>query len=551
MQWGCWDVEMWMDPSRGVICRGPKGPSSYLPAGSLNITDLPPNAELLQEDVLVRFLASHKSKEADNAFMNAMNYPSNYKDVPERVNQPAIFSSLTKTHIAVANNVWESDHNLVDRTCLGNGFTRFQLRGDRLLWLELNSGIEKAWLSQAWSVFHARGISLEDDLEEFDLIYPVQQLHGYLDESPSKCQRRHQQPIFLFVSLPPSDLLNGKTSSFHHWSFHHDGHSHISPELCNNLGLPVFLGFCNQPPTSYSWPSNEYQWIHQYQLLRDFDPTTTDFARHLKYNDNIFQPLNDNDRFKEVNEDRSFSLSESRTDAGKSSAGTDTKGPEDTQDPGPAEISVSTVDLQAMDNTATRLQHGIANKRRKIDAGMGRVETCTQPYQGLYHKNSTAEHVQTAEDVPLRPTRLVRTLSRRTHPSSLEYFAENQWRVHQSESTAISDLDLPSHPYHTQPGIFPRSESILPPTIAFSSMPPQRQSVGCFGTSQVTVTSSFDSSPLFSSYIPLDNDPTTVPTNSAYADPNVYSVSTIIPALITSNDSTLDRARSSGLDHVL
>ncbi|KAK1221991.1 hypothetical protein PQX77_015190, partial [Marasmius sp. AFHP31] len=41
----------------------------------------------------------------------------------------------------------------------------------------------------------------------------------------------------------------------------------------------------------------DYQHIHQYQVLRGFDPSTTDFARHLEYDQHLFQPVNDSDRF--------------------------------------------------------------------------------------------------------------------------------------------------------------------------------------------------------------------------------------------------------------
>ncbi|KAK1219474.1 hypothetical protein PQX77_017804 [Marasmius sp. AFHP31] len=71
-QLDCGDEELWMDSGRGVICHGPKGPYSEIPGDWLAFNDLPPTAELLQEEVLVRFLASHKSKEADDAFMNAL-----------------------------------------------------------------------------------------------------------------------------------------------------------------------------------------------------------------------------------------------------------------------------------------------------------------------------------------------------------------------------------------------------------------------------------------------------------------------------------------------
>ncbi|KAJ8089535.1 hypothetical protein PM082_014791 [Marasmius tenuissimus] len=293
-----------MDSGRGVICCGPKGPDSSIPGNGFEFQfkDLPPTAELLQEDVLVRFLASHKSQEADDAFTHIMYHASNFERVPERVDRPTVFSTRTKTPIAAAKNVWGScGAGLVERTCLENGCRRFRLDGDRWLELSLNSDVSKAWLSQAPSVFHARAVSLENDQEGFNLVYPYAFLGGYLDESPSKCQRRRQQAIFLFVYPPPPHLEEGETSSFHHWSLHEDGQPQLSPELCCNLGLPVQLDFGVRFYT-FSWSTDNYKLAHQYQVARGFDPNTADFARHLGYG-NIFRPVDDSDRFEDAHKD--------------------------------------------------------------------------------------------------------------------------------------------------------------------------------------------------------------------------------------------------------
>ncbi|KAK1223199.1 hypothetical protein PQX77_013922, partial [Marasmius sp. AFHP31] len=208
-QWRCAYEEMWIDPTRGVVCRGPKGPDSYVYGDELEFEDLPPTTELLQEEILVRFLASQRLKEADDAFMDAMYHASNDEEVPERVDRPTILSALTKTPIAIANSVWTSlTSDLVERTCLENGWTRFQLNGDELLKLWLNGNIERAWLSQAWSVFHARGVLLEDNLEDFKLVHPWVLVPARLDDSPAKRQLRGQQPIYLFVYPPPPNILD-------------------------------------------------------------------------------------------------------------------------------------------------------------------------------------------------------------------------------------------------------------------------------------------------------------------------------------------------------
>ncbi|KAJ8089541.1 hypothetical protein PM082_014797 [Marasmius tenuissimus] len=540
MQWGCWDAEMWLDPSRGVICHGPKGPFSHLPVGSLNIKDLPPTAELLQEDVLMRFLASHKSKEADDVFFDAMYLASDDEDMPEQVDRPTIFSALTKTPIAVANNVWESwEDNLVDRTCLENGITRFRLDGDGPLWLGLNLDAGDAWLSQGWSVLHARGISLEVAREGFILAYPQGWLEENIYKTPSECQRRRQQAIYLFIYPPPPNLTHGKTSLLHHWSFQEDSQPQLSPELCRNLGLPFKLNFNNRPCGSRSWSSN-LRLIHQYRLLRGFDSTTTDFARHFGYDRNIFQPLGEDDRFTEVDS----CTPESHTNLGKSVNSTTPEDPLDEQDLGPVSNLSSPIDLQAIgDDFAAGSQHGVASKRQRSDRGIGRVQTRTHPTQEFYHKSDTTVYEQAMEDVVA--SRLIRPLPRRTYPSSLEYSSENQWRVYSHGDTAFGNPTPPSHFFYHHPRISTRGESIPSPIMTFA--PPYHiHPAASFRMPHNTAASSFNSPPPFNSYFSQDNNSDTTP-DSAYTDPSTYSVNTTPTIRSTSGDGTPERVGWSGL----
>ncbi|KAK1221655.1 hypothetical protein PQX77_015538 [Marasmius sp. AFHP31] len=181
--------------------------------------------------------------------------------------------------------------------------SRFRLEedGSRLsLWLNGNAG--QAWLSQSSNIFQSCGISLDDDLSVYKVVYSHTTLEGYLDKSPSKSQRRRQQPIYLFICPPPPDLFIGKTSHF--WSFHKDGQPRLSPKSCLDFGLPIKLQL--QYPYIKSWKINNYKLIHQYQLLRGFDPTTTDFAQHVGYG-HIFQPIHHSNRFMEVSQEHSDS----------------------------------------------------------------------------------------------------------------------------------------------------------------------------------------------------------------------------------------------------
>ncbi|KAK1219116.1 hypothetical protein PQX77_018175 [Marasmius sp. AFHP31] len=539
-QWKCDYGEMWLDPTRGVVCRGPKGPRSYIRVSALRIKDLPPTAELLQEEVLVRFLGCQKLREADDAFMYVMALAAIGKDVPEWVNRPTIFSALTKTPIAVANNIWESRRdNLVERTCLENGWTRFRLDGDGWLALRLNESIDvrKAWLLQASSIFHARGVSLDNDLKDFYLIYLEALLNGTVDVSPSKCQLRRQQPIFFFLYPPPPNLPNGETSSLHHWSFHEDGHSHISPELCFHLGLPVELDYYSPSCYSCSWPATTYKYFHQYQIARGFDPTTADLARHLGY-DNIFQPLGDSDRFEDVHKDQTSPPPNTSADHGGSLNIIDSEYPSDIPYPIRVEDVVSVSDPQNTRDECTKTSYCDApNKRRRADFEHGGIEARNHPHQVLRHKNNLDCDGQYMMDTGLRLTRPLparslpsprmnpphyvqqSTSAAQLHPMHLNPRDNRVFRRYPSLLTGLSSRGGLS-PYGSKPSTASMYDSLFLPTRTVEEslyMP------------HIKDPNSFDTIPPFNTHrIPESaysiSKPTSSMKDSPYADPSTYSV---------------------------
>ncbi|KAK1218284.1 hypothetical protein PQX77_019038 [Marasmius sp. AFHP31] len=311
----CRERNLWVDFARGVICQGPEGPRSNIGwmLEEVKVENLPLTAEMLQEDVFLRFVASLKSKEFDRVFLYMMwQWDSNddiYKGVAESFDQPTIFSTLTKTPIAVANNVWTSGRIFTERKALEKGLTRFRLEEDgSRLWLYLNENAGLAWLSQSSNIFQSCGISLDDDLSVYNVVYREAWLEGYLDDSPLKSQRRRQQPVYVFVYPPPPDLSNSKTSRLHFWSFHEDGQHRLSPESCLDFGLPIELEFFRSH--DFFRKINKYKLIHQYQLLRGFDTTTTDFAEHFGYG-HTFQSIHHPDRFTEVDQEHFNSLDRS------------------------------------------------------------------------------------------------------------------------------------------------------------------------------------------------------------------------------------------------
>ncbi|KAK1234718.1 hypothetical protein PQX77_002072 [Marasmius sp. AFHP31] len=536
-QWKCDYGEMWLDPTRGVVCRGPRGPRSYILLAGLGIKDLPPTAELLQEEVLVRFLACQKSREADDAFMTAFYYTWSDKDVPERVDRPTIFSALTKTPIAVANNIWESrEDTLKERTCLENGWTRFRLDGDGWLGLGLNVDIKRAWLWQASSVFHARGVSLDNDFEDLYLIYPNGRLGGYVDVSPSNCHPQRPQPIYFFVYPPPPNLPDGKTSSLHHWSFHEDGHPRISSESCRNLGLPVGLDYRNLSCYSRSWPRKSYKSLHQYQIARGFDPTTADFAKHLGYR-NIFQPLDDSDRFEDVQKDQTSPPPNTSTDHGGSLIILASEYPSNAPDPIRVEDVVSVGDPQDRGGECHKSSyHDIPNKRRKTDLERGGIETRNHPHQVLRHKDNPTRDGQCTMDAGLRPIRPLparNSSSPRVNPPHYVQQSTSAAQLHPMHhnhpDNRVSYRYPPLLTGHPSPGVSSRSGlKMSTASIRNSSSLPTHTVEESLNLPHITELNLFDTTPPYNPYSMFESaysiSNLTTSTADSHADPSTYSV---------------------------
>ncbi|KAJ8087464.1 hypothetical protein PM082_006294 [Marasmius tenuissimus] len=406
--------ELWVDSTRGEICRGPEGPKSDIewdPWG-LKVENLPLTSELLQEDVFMRFLASQKSKEFDEVFVRAIGYHADCDvNVPESFHRPTIFSTLTATPIAFANNIWTGGDSIVERKALENGLTRFRLDEDAGFgfWLGLNEDVRDTWLCQSSNIFQSRGISLEDDLGVYKLVYPRVFVYGDLDTTPSKTQRRRQQPTYLFIRPPPRNPLDDKTLRLHFWSFHEDGQHRLSPESCRNFGLPLQLipGVMGWRSCSDSWSTSSHQLIHRYHTLRSFDPTTPDFARHLGYGDYDFQPINHPDRFMEVDQEHSDNLD-------GSVIGNDSECLSHTMVQKLAEDPVCMASNQAGRESAIS-SICATNKRRKMDMGFGGAER-NNPEPKLRHKNDTADDRDLAIDG--QASRPVHPLPSRFFPSA-------------------------------------------------------------------------------------------------------------------------------------
>ncbi|KAL0564871.1 hypothetical protein V5O48_017166 [Marasmius crinis-equi] len=308
MQFGnCCDNKIWLDPKKGELCQGPEGPDCEIHGelfGGHGLGGVPCSAELLQDDSCLRFLASCKSKEVDQWIMELIvdEYSLGVSlEVPE-VHQPAIFSMSTNATIAVGGGVWREGWECGEREVMENGATRFMLEdevGWFLLWTHWLEEC-KVWISQALSIFHKCGVSLDDNLSQYELIFSSLHLVGHLSASETTCQQRHEKTIYLFVCplSPSTPTKRCATSSLHYWSFDPTGQHPLPAEICQDLGLPTELFFKVESLHGFHWTNEAYKWMHEYQLARGFGPKTPDFARHLGYP--FYQVQNDSDHFKDI-----------------------------------------------------------------------------------------------------------------------------------------------------------------------------------------------------------------------------------------------------------
>ncbi|KAK1235116.1 hypothetical protein PQX77_001667 [Marasmius sp. AFHP31] len=548
----CPERELWVDFARGVICRGPEGPWSIMGWtlwNEVEVEKLPLTAEMLQEDVFVRFLASQQSKQVDQAFLLAMwaDGVSDYEGVPESRDQPTIFSTLTKSPIAVANNVWVNGKGFTERKALENGLTRFRLEEDGSgleLWLNGNTG--RAWLSQSSNIFQSCGISLDDDLSVYYIVYRDAWLVGDLDETPSKSQRRCQQPIYLFICPLPPNLSNGKTSRLHFWSFHEDGQPRLSLKSSLDFGLPIKLGFFHGH--DFSRKTKNYKLIHQYQQLRGFDLITTDFAQHLGYNAHIFQSIHHSNRFMEVSQEHFDSLDRSIT-SDSSECLSDTMDQQLAEDP--TSITSNQDQITSREDGPTINLDRLANKRQRR---IMRYESIARnnPEPDLRHKNDAANNHDLAMDG--HNPRLVQPLPTRfrpfpylvnSHPPIPLNYSHPPQGYHSQLQTSYYHTNQPPYPYPPRPA-YPslgdtvpfasRAENMgFPTTSDLASF--HLQSQGWPELSQNSAAPTyFDASPPFHAYDSAEiantaSDLTTSTMGLDYTAPGTYpGVSTIANA---------------------
>ncbi|KAG7097919.1 hypothetical protein E1B28_005230 [Marasmius oreades] len=281
----CFPSEVWIDPEHGTLVHGVEGPISnlfhfYFPA----VETMPSNVELLlQEDICFRYFSRFPLvKEFDRRAMDILDLSCEVgQEISPIMNRPYVLSSKTNSIVTVGlGGSWHGEGCLNDRVVMPDGRTRFTLTDTDSTFVLLFDTFadQNTWHSQALSVFHRLGISLDDDdLSTYKLISPCIRLRGLTEDL-----QRHSEgpPIYMFLHpLAGGDSL----IPTHTWSYDENGEISIPHHHGEYLGLPTKLSVEHSKGYKYCWPSETYKANRKWQTARGFDPITTDFACHLKY----------------------------------------------------------------------------------------------------------------------------------------------------------------------------------------------------------------------------------------------------------------------------
>ncbi|KAG7097918.1 hypothetical protein E1B28_005229 [Marasmius oreades] len=282
--WKCRESELWIDPVQGTLIRGVQGPDHDIYHFSLPAVTLPSSVELLlQEDVCFRYFSRLPlDKEFDKRAIDVLHFAFGIlgEEIPPIISRPYVLSTKTNSIIAVGSAAaWYGYDGCLDgRVVMPDGKTRFTLTDEGSDLKLYSFGNTHAWMSQASSVFHRLGISLDDNLSSYEFVLPSICFTGSIEDSQ---RRLEDQPIYFFLHPVPEHGV-----PTHTWSYDENGEIPIPRHQCKDLGLPTELStkhVSRRTRRTHRWPSKTYKYIHKWQIARGFDPTTTDFARYLEY----------------------------------------------------------------------------------------------------------------------------------------------------------------------------------------------------------------------------------------------------------------------------
>ncbi|ESK85398.1 hypothetical protein Moror_5917 [Moniliophthora roreri MCA 2997] len=212
---------------------------------------------------------------------------------------------------------WLRMNGLVDETVLDGGLIRFKLDSVQRKRIDLEANYSwpsfcEQWLLQSLRVFDALDVS--EGKETFFIVRPPDlKLHSTQDLRTFSTLRNAEHPIeeitlkpvYLFLHPLPttlSELISWMERPCYFWSFDKTSQSRLSEEECEQWGLPVLVPDTRFPSQVwlYSWPTNVYAALQDWQKVRNFDPTTSGWARSMSYPE--LEIVDTEDRFVAVEE---------------------------------------------------------------------------------------------------------------------------------------------------------------------------------------------------------------------------------------------------------
>ncbi|KAI3604765.1 hypothetical protein WG66_008136 [Moniliophthora roreri] len=341
----CLDSMLWMNTNSGVLFRGPDGPGTrfrYLFVDEPIV--VPSTIDMLKDDACFRFFSNLGSHVNDSVLECASRiYESTFLDdlfprmaedhqsdhpywssampwylrdlwrnppnhLPINVIGELRFDTVYSPSLeAVARPRearslwwWWKMHGLVGETELDGGLTRFELDPVQGKGVDLEAGYDlwrfrEQWLSQSLQVFDA--LDVTEGKEKFFMVEPpyltlrsTQHPRAFstLRNAEHPVEETPLKPVYLFVHPLPttlSELVSWMERPRYFWSFDETGQSRLSEEECEWWGLPVLVpdtGVLDQVEL-YSWPTNVYTALRDWQKARGFDPTTSDWAQSRGY----------------------------------------------------------------------------------------------------------------------------------------------------------------------------------------------------------------------------------------------------------------------------
>ncbi|KAF9266030.1 hypothetical protein L218DRAFT_997373 [Marasmius fiardii PR-910] len=169
--WQCTQRELWIDPIKGVLCHGPVGPQCHkrlYPADSSIM--VPSTLDLLEGDVMIRYFTTMHSR---LGLLETLVLSAWFNKFESTTATNDVYFISTQTGFTIASSQESGLWRCFPGSCLDSGIvmpgglTSYDLNNSQRF-LELYCTTRhNGWIAQALSVFHAFGISMDEDLSQY------------------------------------------------------------------------------------------------------------------------------------------------------------------------------------------------------------------------------------------------------------------------------------------------------------------------------------------------------------------------------------------------